>query len=164
MVVVGFLREPFVPWGAPMGSSGSIGVVGFIRVHPGGCQVHSVAPCQSSGSFRVVGFIWVCPRGRWVHWEPLGSLEVVRYIWVRPGICRERRFTPRLDAQRHGVRARGRQFRRPAVQRLHHQSSDQEPDAAHTDDSRKRAKLAMKYGRLLCGWLFGELSYGKANG
>ena len=64
--------RPVHPWsGAPLGSSGSIGTVGFIRVRPVGVWDHSGCLASLgcvwglSGSFRVVGFPRVrpgCPR------------------------------------------------------------------------------------------------------
>ena len=43
--VVGFIQGRWVYSGAPWGSSGSFGVVGFAWVHPGGRQVHSGSLC-----------------------------------------------------------------------------------------------------------------------
>ena len=56
--IVVFIRGRWVHWGAPCVSSGSLGLVGFIRVRPGGRLVHPIG---------VVGFIRVRPGGRRVH-------------------------------------------------------------------------------------------------
>ena len=44
------------------------------------------------------------------------------------------------------------------IQRLHGRSHGQAPDVAHTADSRKRAQLALQYGRILTGWVYNELA------
>ena len=63
-MVVGFIRGRWVYSGAPWGSSGSFGIVGFIRVFPGGRCVHS----RSLGSFRCALAV---PGGHRVHSESL---------------------------------------------------------------------------------------------
>ena len=60
LVVVGIIQC------TPLGSSCSLGLVGFIRARPGGRRVRWV----HSGAF--VGLILMRPSGRPVHWSLLG--------------------------------------------------------------------------------------------
>ena len=88
----GYIRVYWVNSGAPFGSSGSFGFVGFVRA---GRRVHSGSLSSFwhvlgwSGSFRFVGLIWLRPWGCQVHSISLGSfgrtLGVVGFIWVRSG-------------------------------------------------------------------------------
>ena len=85
-MVAGFIRDHWVHYGAPLGSSGTFGFVEFIwmrawdrRVNPGslrslgcplvlilfirGCWVHWGVPWCLSGSCGVAEFIGVLPEG-----------------------------------------------------------------------------------------------------
>ena len=110
--IVGFIWGHWVSSGALCGSLGSLWVVRYIMVCPGGRRVHlgSLAGAPS-GSLSVAGLIWsalgvvgfilgrwinsACALGvvgfiwgRWAHsrapWESLCSFSVVGYIRVRP--------------------------------------------------------------------------------
>ena len=51
------IRIRWVRSGAPWGSTGIFGVVGFIRVRPGGSRVHAGSLCSFGRALEVVGFI-----------------------------------------------------------------------------------------------------------
>ena len=90
--VVGIIRDRLDHWCAPLCSSGSSGVAGFIGVRRGDLRVHP-------GSLRyvlgVVGFIggrWGHWRARWhcsAQWRSSGSSGAVGFIdgapWGSPG-------------------------------------------------------------------------------
>ena len=75
--VLGFIRVSWVVSGAPLGSSGSFGLVGSIWARPGGRLVYEGslglfgAALGSSGSFWLVGFMLAHPGRRLVHWRSL---------------------------------------------------------------------------------------------
>ena len=85
MRVFGFIGGRWFHSGAPWGSLGSSGVVGFTPVRPGGLWVHlgsfgslgstlvALGSCASLGSSEAVGFTRVRHGGRWVHPWLLGS-------------------------------------------------------------------------------------------
>ena len=83
MRVVGFIRGRWVDSGAPWGSLGSSGMVGFTPVRPGDLWVHLGSFGSLGCAMGVVGFI----RGRWDHeGAPLclmGSSCVVGFTRVR---------------------------------------------------------------------------------
>ena len=85
---VGFIQGRWVHAGAPWGASGSFGIVGFTRVHPGGRQVYSECLGSRGCAMGGVGFI----RDRWVHsgapWGSLDSFRVFGFTRVRHGVCR----------------------------------------------------------------------------
>ena len=77
-MVVGFIRRRWVHLGAPFGLSRSFGVVGLVRVRPGGRGVH----------FRVVGYVFVRPAGSRGHSGWLGTFRYALCIvgrWVQSG-------------------------------------------------------------------------------
>ena len=91
-----------VHWGAPMGSSGSSAVIGFIGVRYGGRRIRPLslgAPLGSSGSSGVPRFIRVRPSGRRVNQGVLVSLGCALGVVGFTGI-----------AGRIGVRPEGLRF------------------------------------------------------
>ena len=72
--------------------SGSLEVVGFIRVCPGGRLIHS----EALGLFG-------CTLGSLVYWQSLDSLGVIGFIRVRSGVCRIHSVSFDSSVCAHGV-------------------------------------------------------------
>ena len=83
LVVVGVIRWRWVYLVVPSGSSASLVVVGFIRVHPGGGR--QMRPEGDWGSFGGRWFVGFIVGSLWVVGCFLEFVRFIRGCWVHSG-------------------------------------------------------------------------------